>query len=317
MTNVHQDRLFVLALLAVPCVVAVPAIAQQDSDALAGPKVADKSQAKDEPTLMRPSFDGTMEELTERPEVAVLRQLALSDLERSATDKLLAERTIKVNKLLAENLDEVIAMQSLLQEMAGGTSPYLRRPADEDDQSAMKDGEARGERRGERAAEQALRMKVLAMREKAKDLVDPPLVDQIADHLSAENQTKLREAVAEYYRANPAPRRARAGLDARPLRSESSQSPRAAARRETQQLLREVGQALRALVEERQAKFDELVQAVGPTPEQEAKIQAILRDQGVRGQLQPTAAQRTESFRKIMDVLTPEQRTRLREAITR
>jgi Spy/CpxP family protein refolding chaperone len=78
-----------------------------------------------------------------------------------------------------------------------------------------------------------------------------------------------------------------------------------------------LGRALRVIVEERQEKFDELVQTVGPTPEQEAKIQAILRDQGAAGQLKPTPAQRTESFRKIMDVLTPAQRQKLREVLAR
>lgn len=316
MKNSIRNQFVAWALLATPCVAVAQTVAPADADALAGPKVLDNAKAPDEPTLMQPSFDGTMEELTERPEVVLLRQLTLSVSEKTATDALLAQRTIRINKLLVENLEEYLALQSLLQEVAGGGSPYPQRPANADDQGGMNGDETRATR-DERPAQQRLREKMLAFREQAKDLVDPPLVDQIAAHLSDENKAKLRDALSEYHRANPMPGRARAGSDARPARSDLAQSPRAAARRETQHLLRELGRALRMLAEERQAKFDELVQAVDPTPEQEARIQAILRDQGAVGQLQPTTAQRTESLRKIMDVLTPEQRKRLREAIAR
>jgi hypothetical protein len=312
MTKALQDRFFVLVLLAAPVAACgQPPASAPDADALSGPKVVDKAKTQNQPTLMQPSFDGGTEELSERPEVALLRQLTLTDKEKAATDKLLAERTIKVSKLLAENLEEFLALQSLLQEVAGGGSLYSPPPAEQDDQRGMNDGE--------RPAEQRLREKMFALREKAKDLIEPPLVDQIAAHLTSEHGTKLRDAVMEYYRANPAPGRVRAGAGAnqRIARSELPQTPRAAARRETQQLLRELGRALRVIVEERQEKFDELVQTVGPTPEQEAKIQAILRDQGAAGQLKPTPAQRTESFRKIMDVLTPAQRQKLREVLAR
>ena len=175
------------------------------------------------------------------------------------------------------------------------------------------------EPRGQRLR-QEIREKMLALREKAKDLIVPPLVDQIASHLSSENQQKLRSAVDEFYRSNPAPNSPRPGGSLAAPRSREPGvplRPREEQRIETQQLLRELGRSLRSIVDERRSRFDELVKAVEPTPEQESKIQSILRDQGVAGQLKPTTAQRSESFRKIMDVLTPAQRQKLREALAR
>jgi hypothetical protein len=326
MTNLLQDRFFAWLLIALTQagMLASFAAGQQpapaESDTLAGPKVVDNAKTNAKPTLMQPSFDGTMEELTERPEVALLRQLPLSEMEKAATDTLLAERTIQVNKLLAENLEEFLALQSLLQEVAGGGSPYPQPPANADDQGGMKESEAPGERPNQRPAEQRLREKMFALRDKAKDLIEPPLVDQMASHLSSENQQKLRSAVDEFYRSNPAPNSPRPGGSLAAPRSREPGvplRPREEQRIETQQLLRELGRSLRSIVDERRSRFDELVKAVEPTPEQESKIQSILRDQGVAGQLKPTTAQRSESFRKIMDVLTPAQRQKLREALAR
>jgi hypothetical protein len=330
MTTVLQDRLFRCVAL-VPVSLAALALAQSaapDPDALSGPKVVDRAAKSAEPTLMQPSFDGSQEQLTQRPEVALLRQLDLSPAEKAGTDALLAERSLKVHRLLNDNLDEFIELQGLLQEVAGGSSAYAPRT----DRMNDDDGDEAPKPAKQDPPRVLLREKLLALREKAIDLVDPPLVDQLAEHLSKTNQSALRDAVADYYKANPAPGPASIGASSPPRPDQAanrngdasrSSAPRGfAARRErqrieVQQLLREMGRSFAAIVEERQSRFEELVQAVQPTPEQESKIQAILRDQGISGQLKPTPAQRAESFRKIMALLTAEQRKQLREAIAK
>ncbi len=304
-----------------------------DEDALAGPMVVDRTKVGDQPSLMQSTFDGSTEDLRERAEIAALRLMVLSPQEREATDKLLDTRAMRIGQLLGENYDQFLELHGLLQGML----------QNEKDQPA---GMSRN-----------VRDKVLAMRDKAIDLVEPPLLDQIAIVLSTENAAKLREIVREYVVARPALVAPNARLRARPVsprqnmtsngmngmdgieqdtitnHEQTEQSPATVAverdspprnqamspwhlrRYETGQLLRELGRAFAAIIDERKDRFDRLIEVAQPTAEQEAKLQLIVRDLGVQGSLKPTPQQRSETFRKIMDVLTPEQRQRVREAI--
>jgi hypothetical protein len=78
-------------------------------------------------------------------------------------------------------------------------------------------------------------------------------------------------------------------------------------------LLREMGRSLQSTIKERRERFEELLRIVDATPEQQAKLQAIVQEKPKNG-LRPTAEEREERERKIMEVLTPDQRRKLLDA---
>src|SRR6201999_770796 len=84
-------------------------------------------------------------------------------------------------------------------------------------------------------------------------------------------------------------------------------------RMEVNLTLREVAKSLQSVVKERRERFDELIRITDATPEQQAKLQTIVREKPASG-MRPTAEDRETRERKIMEVLTPEQRTKLLEA---
>lgn len=81
-------------------------------------------------------------------------------------------------------------------------------------------------------------------------------------------------------------------------------------------LLRETGRGLAAKVTERRERMDELLKAVDATDEQAEKIRRLARESASEANgYKQTPAQRAELTKKIMDVLTPEQRRRWTEAM--
>ena len=77
-------------------------------------------------------------------------------------------------------------------------------------------------------------------------------------------------------------------------------------------VLREMGRCLAGLVADRRERTDRLIQAVDPTPEQEAEIRRIIRERGPNNKKgEPTAEERAEKMRQVMKLLTPEQRKRV------
>ncbi len=63
----------------------------------------------------------------------------------------------------------------------------------------------------------------------------------------------------------------------------------------------------------RQSQFDELIETLELTPEQEAEVRRIALDFAQKTQLNPNEADRSEVIRQIIPLLTPEQRAKLRE----
>ena len=86
-------------------------------------------------------------------------------------------------------------------------------------------------------------------------------------------------------------------------------------RMEMNLLLREMGRSLQSLVQERKAKTEEIIKALDPTPDQEAKIRTIIRQVGEKSGLSPKVEARGELMRQILQVLTPEQRIKARKAL--
>jgi hypothetical protein len=295
--------------------------------------------------LIEKDFDGKMKMLDVRPEVAGLRLLKLSDAEKASTDKILQEREALVAKILKENYTMILELQNLRQAGIGGGGGG----GDRD--------KAREERRG-------MMEKMQTFREKAKDLLEPTLMDRLSKDLAAANATELKRLVTEYNAAAMEAQRAERGMgrpDGRPdgppnggpggggggARPEDgpmgeptdrpARGPRggggggggeggmggargefAAQRMELNQTLREIGRSLRAVVDERKDRADSILKAANATPEQEAQIRAIFREMGAKGAAgTPSEQERGAAMRKVLDVLTPEQREAVLKEIRR
>jgi hypothetical protein len=209
--------------------------------------------------------------------------------------------------------------------------------------------------------------KMQTFREKAKDLLEPTLMDRLSKDLAAANATELKRLVTEYNAAAMEAQRAERGMgrpDSRPdgppnggpggggggggARPEDgpmgeptdrpARGPRgggggggggeggmggargefAAQRMELNQTLREIGRSLRAVVDERKDRADSILKAANATPEQEAQIRAIFREMGAKGAAgTPSEQERGAAMRKVLDVLTPEQREAVLKEIRR
>ncbi len=231
-------------------------------------------------TIVERSFEGTLVELDVHPAAAALGKLPLSDDERVATERLLDERARYVSKVAREHQALLLKLQTARRGGAGG-------------------GEGRREL-------------VELMREARpilEPLVRPTLVEKLSGVLSEAHGSELASMVGEYMEAYGAIERP--GVE-RPRGAERA-GGRAMAQAETGLALREIARAFASTVEMRREQTEALYRAIEATPEQEGKIQQILRDVGSEEGLgAPNPAKRREIMARIAEVLTPEQRARLR-----
>src|SRR6185369_6731089 len=177
----------------------------------------------------------------------------------------------------------------------------------------------------------------------AQPLLENPLEDQVDKTLPEAKRAEFRRLVDEYKRVTAAEEpggmgagngtgggggRGKGGADdAKPDAAANPPAPAGKSpaegpippRVEMNLLLREMWRALNAMVTERKEHLSALLKAVDATPEQEGKIQAIVREQaegkekagaGIR---ERTPEERLAVWEKIMAVLTPEQRVKARE----
>ncbi|MBL8990814.1 MAG: hypothetical protein JNJ48_04450 [Phycisphaerae bacterium] len=259
-------------------------------DPMSGPKVEPGAgdAAKAPTTLVKRDFDGKLERLDRRPEAAALDLLGLTAEERSGADKLLAERAAKVSVLLADHYALFLSLQ--------------------------------GARQGGAGAEE-LRPKMREFREAAGGLIDPPLAQQVAATLPEGKRAEFSRLVGEYIRAMSEEEAAsrRGGEPAmegdRPAGRRPERAGAAPMRMELNLLLRETARTLNAMVTERRERMDEVLKAVEATDEQAEKIRRLARENAAEGGgMKQTEAQRAELARKILEVLTPEQRRKWVEA---
>ncbi len=104
-----KSQVFVAAITFVMLASAGSPCPAQDRDTtdspLSGPKVVDRPDAADRPTLVAHDFDANVIRPEASPEEAALRLLSLDAMCKSEIDKLLRERMIIIDKFVATNLD--------------------------------------------------------------------------------------------------------------------------------------------------------------------------------------------------------------------
>ncbi len=294
----------VVTAVSVLSMLAGGARADDDADSLAGPKIATKEA--DKRTIVRRDFQGKLERLEERPEIAAVRMLPLDEATRAKVDAIIAERAVVVSQITLENYETFLKMQGAFQ----GGPPTT------------------AEARRERVA------MVRELREVAKPLFEPAFADTLAQALPPASGSELRSMVTEYREALIASEagnrgeQAAMGDEMTGERADSAdakrpQEGRRAARAErarqaiddqvyeVRQVGREMARSFQNFVADRQQKGEELYTLAEVTPEQRAKIDAILRADGEGAALMPTDAQRRERFQRILGVLTPEQRRKV------
>jgi Spy/CpxP family protein refolding chaperone len=286
---------------------------KSDDDAMRGPSVKETAKAV---TLVKRDMSGTLERLDTRPEQAAVGLLGLSAEEKAAPEKVLTDRFTAVMKLLQEKYELFLKLQGARQ--SGAKPPEIR--------PLMRE-----------------------MHEAAQPLLDTPLEDQVEKTLPDGKRAEFRRLVDEYKQVMAAEEPGGMGAgngagggkgrgkgegggkaepkpDAAPASSApATQAGKASAegpippRVEMNLLLREMGRALNAMVTERKERLQSLLKAVDATPEQEGKIQAIVRAQADEnkkagaGIKERTAEERLAVWEQIMAVLTPEQRVKARE----
>lgn len=302
----------VITAVGVLAALAGTARADDDADALAGPKTTVAAPAR--LTIVKRDFQGRLEQLEERPEVAAVRLLTLDDPTRAKVDALLSERAAVVASLATEHYSEIFKLQSELQVQSAG--------------GAMS-----------RDARRARREILLQLREIAKPLLTPPLVETLASALPESQATQLRDMVKEYRDAaiasesnargagtqqpatdNAVDSAADAMMKDDPAAPAASRKPPAGARLREQiegQIYdlrlagREVNRAFQTFIADKQEQGERFLTLIDATPEQRAKIDKILREKGEAALINPTPAQRQENFQRILAELTPQQRRKL------
>lgn len=261
-----------------------------DQAPLSGPKVAPSEAASPaaSATLVKRHFDGTLEPLDQRPEAAAIDLLGLTTQERAAADTLLTERAAKVSTLATEHATLLMSLKGSRE--SGGL------PED-------------------------LRQKMREFREAASGLLHPPLAEQLSATLPHATRAEFRRLVNEYTNAMSVDEAARRGgmqaMDGkRPAGRRPERAGAASMMMEMNLLLRETGRGLAAKVTERRERMDELLKAVDATDEQAEKIRRLAGESASEANgYKQTPAQRAELTKRIMDVLTPEQRRQWMEGM--
>ena len=270
----------------------------EPANPLRGPSITPTSATPAKPTLISRDFAGKLQPLDNRPEYVALDLLKLSDTERAAIDKLRTQRATRIAQVLQVHYAKIVELQG------AGQS-------------------------GDRATAMT---KAREIRQAEPDLFEPPLADRFAPALTTENAATFKSLLNEYAQAeladralaktgadpmgpegespadSPAPARRRPGGAGR---ADPGNLPPAlqAARRETMLTLREIGRSLKSTVNDRQARSEAHMKAIGASPELEEKIRQILRASGAANPgSEPTPEARAEMTRKIFALLTPEQR---------
>lgn len=263
------------------------------------------------PTLVSLDSQGKLVPLDERPEIVAVGMIGLSGDAKKAADKVLNEHGAAVSKALNEH--QAIFLQI---------------------QSARQSGD-------QRLASQITR----ELRQKAPQLWEPPLLDQLAKAIPVEKAVQLRSIVNEYL--NELAKEGAPGGDKRraPARtpaatgpsggspmtggdgdsmmsgpSEGSPTPAASPlddpqtlrRIENNLVVREMARSLKSLVEMRREQTDRLLAGLGLTPEQDAQIRKLIHDTGTQSKdARPSQADHRALIEQIKKLLTVEQQQQL------
>ena len=273
----------------------------QDAPPLSGPAVETQAEA---PSLIERDFAGTLRPLEARAEFAAVRLLGLSAEELVPVEAIIEARGAEVEAIVFDNLLLLTELQTA-RSNAGGGGDFLGG-----------DAELRG------------RM----MRAIAPLIQGEPLVDRVAAALPEDSREPYRALVDEWYEAQaaeapprgmPGDRAVRGNRDRRGDRGEmnSENGARGAGRpertggarfarriAELQAVGLEVKNAYERGSAGRTADLEAALEAMHLTPEQEGEVRRILTAVFVENGGKPTEAQRSEAFREVFELLTPEQR---------
>ena len=316
-----QSFAVAFALLVLTAAVARPALAQEpsktpttppsDADAMRGPRVGEKQGP---PTLVHRDASGKLERLEVRPEEAAVDLLKLTPEDRKPLDDVFAARLVEVGKALQEHYELFIKLQTARQ---GGAKPDEIRPL------------------------------MREFRPLVVGLVEPALVDRVAKALPEPRRNEYRGFVDEYKRALAASEpigergggagagtgggggrgrgvegREKADNDGGEMKPAEGVAAPIPARIEMNLLLREFARSLKGIVDERKEHMDHFLKSIDASPKQEAKIRSITRAAaeankkagGNGGIGEATQEEKIATFRKILEVLTPEQRKKAMQA---
>ncbi len=267
-------------------------VAVPPEEGLGGPKV---QETKGPATLVNRDGTGRLVPLEVRPELAATGLLGLDAEQKRKVEELFVSRLKTVTELVRGNTALLLKLQGARQSGATG-GPMAGANGD-----AMKAGT---EGAGKRADKDGYPELIQEIRKLAGELLTKPLAVQVTAVLPEEKRGEFSRLVDEY-KAAAAAEEDRPGRKPGPVAKMLGASEM---REEAGMLLREVARTLKGIVKENRARAEELYKAVEATPEQQSKIQAIYQGGGDGAGLKRTQAQRGQLIRKIMEVLTPEQR---------
>lgn len=299
----------------------------EPAPALGGPVVTERAG---KPSLVKRDMEGRLERLEGRPEIAALELLNLTAGERAEADKMLAERAGRIAIVRSENQTTIVklqgarqagdsqaaraALQELRPKLADLLEPTLEArlagaiPAARRDEFSQLLREyfaaaAAGERAGQRGGQ----------RPEGRPRGERPGVPPAGEEDGMRPQGEEPAAPAEGQGPSERPRREGKRPGGREGPGGEAGGPAARSRIEFAMVLRELSQDLGAAVQERRDRSDELLSAVGATPEQAERIRAAMRNAADGSGAPPTAQQRQVLMQAIMKELTPEQQAKARE----
>jgi Spy/CpxP family protein refolding chaperone len=302
---------------------AKPVIPATDADAMRGPKIAEKQLP---PSLVHFDASGKLERLDTRPEHAAIDLLKLTPEQRKAADEVIQTRAVEVSKALQENYDLFLKLQAARQ---GGAKPEEIRPLMREFRPAVVS-----------LLEPALVDKVAAALPESRREEYRTLVDEYKRAFAAVEGPGERgggagagtgggggrgRGAAARGDASPDAMKPAEATDSKPAPTASEPTVAKSTippRVEMNLLLREFGRTLKGIVDERKEHMDSFLKTIDATPEQEAKIRAIARETaeknrkngGNGGVGELTQEEKIANWRKILEVLTPEQRRKAMEA---
>lgn len=224
-------------------------------------------------TLIARDFNGKLVRPTISPEEAAVGLLTLNETEKTAVDTVLSERAAIFDRAIQENYELLLKLQGLAQMAPKEKIALLRQWND-----ALSELKRHGK-----------------------------LPELLAAGLTPFNAAAFRKLVSEYREAVIA--------EEMKVPEMSSEKPLARGQVVARAMLAELGGELKRSFDRRvaegTAKLEEIASKVDATSEQKDKIQQLSIAYVTENKGKPTPQQRGELFRKVMEVLTPQQRQML------
>jgi hypothetical protein len=244
-----------------------PAQAPAPNVQLSGPRVAPPAA---EARLISYNLDGALRRLEIPPEEAALELIGLSESERAGADKVLSERAVAVDKVVADNLPLLLKFQGVRK----NDSQKEQMQALSELRRAMEPVRQRG-----------------TLREELSKVIPPEKMAQLDLLVSDYRQAVLLEAEQTLKLRGEAPK------------------PEAIRGREMllavgQELRRSYDRQIAAKTDQ----LNDMLKAVNATPEQEGKITNLATDFFQKTLGKPTPEQRHELFANVMKELDDDQK---------